>query len=73
MSMSSITRPGLLPTSRPVHQPRQMVFAGSPTFQIYVNMSDASRNPGRSSYLPLDYLRDEYISTYGTDRGGFFL
>lgn len=64
--------PQLLPTQRPVRQPRIAVFAEAITFQVYVNLSDASRQPGQRKF-PLDYLRDEYISTYGNDHGGVFL
>jgi len=58
---------------RAVGQPRQMVLGDAPTFQVYVARSDGARNPGTSSYLPLTYLRDEYISTWGTDHGGRWL
>lgn len=74
-SKRSVTRADLtflpdLKTHRKVFQPRNgrdtlKLLPGSPSFQEYVNLSDQSRKPGHSSYLPIDFLRDEYISSYG--------
>ena len=57
---------------RIVHQPTNggpryslRLLPGAPTFQEYVDASDRPRNPATSSYLPIDYLRDEYVSTWG--------
>ena len=57
---------------RKVHQPTNggprhylRLLPGAPTFQEYVDASDAHRtgHPRHS----LEYLRDEYISTWGTN------
>lgn len=44
-------------THRPVHQPRERVRRGAPTFQQFVDQAGP---------LPVDYLRDEYLSSWGS-------
>jgi hypothetical protein len=46
-------------------KPRHRLLPDAPTFQAYVDAADRYRNPRTSSYLSIDYLRDEYISTWG--------
>ena len=60
---------------RKVHQPTNggprhplRLLPGAPTFQEYVDNSDKYQNTLlQPKLLPIPYLRDEYISTWGTN------
>lgn len=54
------------PPRRVVHQPRQNLLPGAPTFQHYIDAADkTSRALLNGQVLPLQFLRDEYISSWG--------